>query len=197
MVEESQMKTELSKWQKEKFSALFDLLDNDGDDRVDETEFEGMLDRLLIDTGWPENSRVTHHVSARWRVFSASLFKDSPHLSEQKWLEYLRAFLEKDRAQRVKTDGYKGPIEETAQLLFLVLDRDRNSEIDYQEFLLLFYALGHKDSAAEQSFEKLDSDGDEALQKDEVRDMTLEYFHGTEPGSAGDWLFGPPPIKAS
>ena len=116
-------------------------------------------------------------------------------LSEQKWLDFLGRFLRDDRENRTEDPGYRGGLEELAQLLFLLLDRDRNSLIDYQEFLIFFYALGRKDSHAEDSFEKIDTDEDGFLSKSEVEDMTLAYFHSAQPGSAGDWLFGPPPAS--
>jgi Ca2+-binding EF-hand superfamily protein len=187
------MKAELTEWQKTKFAALFDLFDNDGNGTVDETEIDGAMERLQVDTGWPEHSRVLSHVTARWKIFLQSLFTDSPLLTEKKLQEYLGRLLAADRQKRSENAEYRGSLEEVAQLLFLLLDRDRNSKIDYDEFLIFFYALGCNDRNAEESFEKLDTDGDGFLQKSEFEDMTLEYFHGAEPGSHGDWLFGPPP----
>lgn len=187
------MKAELTDWQAKKFRTFFDLFDTDGNQTIDEAELDGGMERLQIDTGWPEHSRVLSHVTARWKIFLRSLFQDTPVLTEQKWLDYVARYLQKDRQQRSENPGHRGGLEEFAQLLFLLLDRDRNSKIDYQEFLILFYALGRHDSDAEEAFEKLDTDQDGFLQKSELEDMTLEFFHGSEPGSHGDWLFGPPP----
>lgn len=187
------MKVELTEWQVKKFVSLFDLFDIDGDQVVDETELDGAMERLQVDTGWPENSRVLSHVTARWKVFLRALFSDSPHLTEQKWLDILGRYLENDRQKRSENSEHRGSFEEVAQLLFLLLDRNRDSKIDLQEFLIFFYAMGRNDSQAEESFEKLDTNEDGFLEKSEMEDMTLEYFHGAEPGSHGDWLFGPPP----
>lgn len=187
------MKAELTEWQIKKFAALFDLFDNDGDATIDESDLDGSMERLQVDTGWPENSRVLSHVAARWKVFLNSLFRTSPHLTEQRWLDYLAKELSQDRRHRSESDDHRGGIEEMAQLLFLLLDRDRNSKIDQEEFLIFFYALGQRDSQAEECFEKLDTDGDGFLSKSEMEDMALEFFHSAEPGAHGDWLFGPPP----
>lgn len=187
------MKAELTAWQAKKLRELFDLFDNDGNGTIDEAEIDGALERLLLDTGWPDGSRVVSHVSGRWKRFVQSLFSDSPHLTAQKWLEKMAVFLAADREHRKSGSAHRGALEEFAQLLFLLLDRDRNSKIDYQEFLIFFYAFGRNDSHAETAFEKLDTDQDGFIQKTELEDMTLEFFHGGEPGSHGDWLFGPPP----
>jgi Ca2+-binding EF-hand superfamily protein len=191
------MSSELTSWQASKFKDLFDLFDSDGKGTTDESELEAAMERLQLDTGWPENSRVLSHVKARWNVFMRGLFRDSPILSEQRWLDFLGKFLKQDRERRAEDSNHRGGLEELGQLLFLLLDRDRNSLIDYQEFLIFFYALGRKDRHAEDSFEKLDTDEDGFLSKSEMEDMTLEYFHSTQPGSVGDWLFGPPPVSAS
>ncbi len=187
------MKAELTEWQRKKVSALFDLFDIDGDGTVDESELDGAMERLQVETGWPENSRVLSHVTARWKLFLRSLFLDTPFLKEPKWLDYISTRLAEDREKRSQTPEYRGGLEEVAQLLFLLLDRDRNSKIDYEEFLIFFYALGLRDSQAQDCFDKLDTDEDGFLLKSEVEDMTLEFFHGASPGSHGDWLFGPPP----
>lgn len=187
------MSSDLTPWQVKKFRSLFDLFDSDGNGSADESELDGAMERLQMETRWPENSRVLSHVNARWKVFLRGLFLDSPILSEEKWLEYTGRFLVRDRQMRVDNPDHRGGLEELAQLLFLLLDRDRNSKIDYQEFLIFFYALGRKDRHAEDCFEKLDTDGDGFLSKSEMEDLTLAYFHSAEPGGAGDWLFGPPP----
>ena len=187
------MSSSLSEWQVEKLQGLFDILDNDGDGRLEESELETMLDQLSIDTGWPESSRVVGHVMARGRIFFRSLFSEKTALSGTDWLEYFAAFLERDRKNRLESAGYRGPVEEMAHLLFLLLDRDRNDAIDPQEHLLFIYALGRRDGEADESFQRLDLNGDGVLQRGEVEDLALEFFHSTEPGSAGDWLFGRPP----
>lgn len=187
------MNGELTDWQVKKFRALFDLFDNDGDKFIDESEFDGAMERLQVDTGWPAHSRVLSHVTARWKAFLLGLFAETPILTEQKWLDYLGRFLSKDRSDRSENPDHRGFLEEFSQLLFLLLDRDRNSQIDYEEFLIFFYALGQTDRLAEQCFEKLDSDGDGFLHKLEVEDLALEFFHGDKAGSRGDWFFGPPP----
>jgi hypothetical protein len=190
------MKSELSDWQQQKLRGLFDLLDNDGDGRLEESEMLGMLERLRFDTGWPESSRVVWHVEARWKLFLRSVFAAKTGLSCDDWVDYFGKFLQADRSNRVSSAAYRGPVEEMAHLLFLMLDRDRNDQIDPQEFLLFFYALGRKDSDAEESFERLDRNGDGVLRRSEVEDLALEFFHSTEPGSLGDWLFGPPPTAS-
>ncbi|MFA5508132.1 MAG: hypothetical protein WC314_08785 [Vulcanimicrobiota bacterium] len=187
------MSSQLTPWQVKKFKDLFDLFDNDGSGTTDETELDGLMERLQVDTGWPEHSRVLSHVSARWKLFLRSVFSGSPILTEQRWLEYLGRYLQKDRESRSRDANFRGALEELAQLMFLLLDRDRNSLIDYQEFLIFFYALGRNDHQADECFEKLDTDQDGFLSKREIEDMTLEYFHNIQPASSGDWLFGPPP----
>ena len=187
------MDTELTDWQSKKLLRLFDLFDNDGDEIVDEAEFQGALERLQFASGWPESSRVLSHTTGRWKVFSKQLFQNSPLLTSEKWLETSRIFLAKDRQARASENTHRGTLEELAQLLFLLLDRDRNSLIDYSEFLLFYYAIGLKDQDAESSFEKFDTDRDGSISKTEMEDMILEFFHGAEPGRHGDWLFGPPP----
>jgi Ca2+-binding EF-hand superfamily protein len=187
------MSSSLSDWQNSKLQGLFDILDNDGDGRLEEAELETMLEQLRIDTGWPESSRVVGHVMARGKLFFSSLFRDRTGLGSQDWLEYFSDFLEKDRNARVGATAYRGPVEEMAHLLFLLLDRDRNDGIDPHEFLLFIYALGRRDGEADESFQHLDRNGDGMLQRGEVEDLALEFFHSTEPGASGDWLFGPPP----
>jgi Ca2+-binding EF-hand superfamily protein len=186
----------LSAWQGEKLRCLFDLLDSDGDGRLEENELEMMLEQLRVDTGWPESSRVVWHVMARCKLFLSSLFRERTALQPDDWLDYFQAVLGADRQNRLGAADYRGPVEEMAHLLFLMLDRDRNDQIDPREFLLFFYALGRRDEDAEASFQRLDRNGDGGLSRGEVEDMALEFFHSTEPGSAGDWLFGPPPGSA-
>jgi Ca2+-binding EF-hand superfamily protein len=187
----------LSDWQREKLQGLFDLLDNNGDGRLEEAELQTMLERLRFDTGWPESSRVAWHVDARWKLFLRSLFSSKTGLAVEDWLDFFDRFLQKDRDSRIAVQAYRGPVEEFAHLLFLMLDRDRNNEIDPQEFLLFFYALGRRDQDAQECFERMDRNSDGVLQRSEVEDLALEFFHSAHPGSLGDWLFGPPPMRTA
>lgn len=189
------MSAEMTEWQKKKLSALFDLFDSDGDQSIDETELEDSMERLQIETGWPESSRVLSHVTARWKGFLQNLFAQTPYLTEQKWLDLISRYLAKDRQSRSANPAHRGGLEEFAQLLFLLLDRDRNSMIDLKEYQMFFYALGLDSLQAEECFEKLDTDEDGFLKKTEFEDMTLEFFHGAKSGSHGDWLFGTPPAS--
>jgi Ca2+-binding EF-hand superfamily protein len=191
------MSTVLSEWQREKLRGLFELLDNDGDGRLEEAELQTMLERLRFSTAWPESSRVVWHVDARWKLFLRALFSNSTGLDMDHWLDFFARFLQRDRENRVQEKAYRGPLEELAHLLFLMLDRDRDHQIDPQEFLLFFYALGRRDQDAEQSFQHLDRNGDGVLHRNEVEDLALEFFHSTDPGSSGDWLFGPPPLSTA
>ncbi|MCA9781455.1 MAG: hypothetical protein KC800_32280, partial [Candidatus Eremiobacteraeota bacterium] len=112
------MSSELTPWQVKKFKTLFDLFDNSGNGTADESELDGAMERLQLDTGWPENSRVLSHVTARWKIFMRGLFVDSPLLTEQKWLDYMGRYLEKDRSNRAENPDFRGGLEELAQLLF-------------------------------------------------------------------------------
>lgn len=188
------MLSELSSWQQAKLRDLFRRLDNNGDGRLEEGELRGILERLWVDTGWPESSRVVSHVEARWRRFLKSLFLTRTGLDENDWLNHFDHFLKYDRERRVASEAYRGPVEELAHLFFLLLDRDRDDGVDPLEFSLFFYALGHRDEDTRACFERLDRNGDGSLQRGEVEDMALEFFHGSEPGASGDWLFGPPPL---
>lgn len=185
------MQSELSSWQQEKLGFLFDLFDNDGDGRLEENELVTVVDRLWLETGWPENSRVVRHVCSRWKAMTARLFRERTSLTREHWLEALAQTLSRDRENRMKAESYRGPVEEFAQMLFMLLDRDRNGQIALEEFLLLFYALGQRDEDAEEIFQRLDLDGDGALSKREIEDLALEFFHSPKPGNSGDWLFGP------
>ena len=87
-------------------------------------------------------------------------------------------------------------IPRTDRLLALIHEaqaRARAGEIAPEEFLLFIYAIGRHDRDGQQSFLQLDVDGRGTLRKGNVEDLALEYFHSAEQGSAGDWLFGPPP----
>lgn len=191
------MRSELSSWQQAKLRDLFEKLDGDGDGRLEEAELRSLLERIWVDTGWTESSRVVSHVEARWRRFLHSLFESRTALSESDWLTYFGSFLRRDREGRIGSESYRGPVEELAHLFFLLLDRDRDNGVDPLEFSIFFYALGHRDEAIRDCFRRLDRNGDGSLQRDEVEDMALEYFHGSKPGASGDWLFGPPPLTAA
>ena len=187
------MRGKLSDWQITKLSALFELLDSDGDGRLEENELKAVLERLRVETGWPAGSRVTRHVEARWQTLLTRLFTGRSTLTCAHWLDTFAQTLSKERELRIASESYRGPVEEFAQLLFLLLDQDRNGEIAPEEFLLFIYAIGRHDRDGQQSFLQLDVDGRGTLRKGNVEDLALEYFHSAEQGSAGDWLFGPPP----
>ena len=106
------MSSELTSWQVCKFKSLFDLFDSNGNGTTDESELEGAMERLQLDTGWPENSRVLSHVKARWKVVLSCVFRDSPILSEKKWLDFLGKFLEQDRERRAEDPNHRGGLEE-------------------------------------------------------------------------------------
>lgn len=192
-VEDSLMKGELTKWQVEKMVGLFDLLDNDGDHTIDETDLDFVMERLLLFTEWPENSRVFARVLARWKTLLETLFADSLLLTEQKWVEQISGYLKKESDRHSKDANYSGIIEEIGDLLFLILDRDRDKKIGYEDFLLFFDAIGQNERDAEECFEKIDSDEDGSIPKTEFIELLRDFFQGDSAGEPSDWMFGVPP----
>lgn len=185
--------TEISSWQERKIESLFVLLDNDGNGRLEEPEMLSMLERLWLDAGWSETSRVVGHLSGRWKALLDRLFARRTSVTLADWRELIQRALLEDRSRRLAQASYRGPLEEVAQLLFLVLDRDRDHGIDEVEFSLFFHALGHGHEDSLNCFQRLDKNQDGRLERQELEDLILDFFHGTEPGGHGDWLFGPPP----
>lgn len=180
------MKAELSPWQAEKIGNLFDLFDADCDGSLDEQELLDCLERLRVDLGWPETSRVYSHVTARWKLFLRHLFKDSPVLTRKRWVSLVGRSL----AGGSTAESLTSSLEEAAKLLVMLLDRDRDQRLKPEDFHHFFRALSSSEQEAEDAFERLDSTGDGALTELEMQVYLREYFCGKEPGSAGDHLFG-------
>ncbi len=185
------MKAELSAWQAEKIGKLFDLFDTDCDGCLDENELLASLERLRVDTGWPETSRVFSHVTGKWKLFLRALFQDSPVLNRQRFLTFMARFLNKAGNNGTSSSDGRRPLEESAKLLVMLLDRDRDNRLVPEDLHIFFRALGQSEAEADQAFEHLDPEESGYLPLEDVEKHLQEFFLSEEPGATGDWLFGP------
>lgn len=74
---------------------------------------------------------------------------------------------------------------------FRLMDANEDGMVGAEEYRQLMGSVSVDASAADESFVKLDLDGDGQLSRDEFTRLYLEFFQSADMDAPGSWLWGP------
>ncbi len=177
----------LSNLQTKKLTRLFQVYDIDDDGQIEASDFERVVEnvRLLHGVDGRGADALRHAYMKRWERLRDSADLDGDRgVSLEEWLGFWERSLE-DEAQ------LEAEVRAIADRLFSVFDLDEDDRIGRAEFADFYGVFGLSVSLAETVFVELDANGDGAITRDELVEMSRQFYDSDDVESPGNYLFGP------
>jgi Ca2+-binding EF-hand superfamily protein len=99
------------------------------------------------------------------------------------WLTYHDAVM--------NDENNRNEILSLATSLFSVIDTDESGNLDKKEWTNFFRVYNIPVVYVEETFAKIDRDGDGVLSMDEVLSMIQDFYYSNDPNASGNYIFGP------
>ena len=87
--------------------------------------------------------------------------------------------------------NYKEEVLALSDAIFTVIDADESGHLNKSEWADLFRVYDISVIYVDETFSKIDVNGDGSLRKDEVMSMIYEFYYSDDPQSIGSYMFGP------
>ncbi|MEV0992621.1 EF-hand domain-containing protein [Streptomyces sp. NPDC049949] len=170
----------------------FNLLDADGDGVLTEADHVLMGQRaakeLSYAPGSAQEQKLVDCYRSTWQTVQL------PHADAQGQV-HLDAFLAAIQGLFAQPEVFRQVCGTLIDTVMSVADANGDGEIDPAEYASFILAQSPKMSRmeVEESFSRLDRDGNGVISKSELEEATVEYFTSNDPELAGNWLYGRPP----
>lgn len=178
----------LSDVKRKKFSNYFNLLDRNQDGRLERRDFEQIVQSVAAARGLqPESATyqdLESSVMATWSHIEQFVDRNGDgRASLDEWLRTLEDTIGNEQ-------NYNRYVIPMAREIFNVLDTDDDGVVGVQEYQAFFQCLGASPQAAVGAFQRLDTNGDGQLARDELLERVREFHTGDDANAPGNWLFG-------
>lgn len=179
----------LSDLQRRKLTRYFRVYDVDDDGRIDASDFERVVENVRVLRGEDDRSGAHRSLRAaylgRWEALRAAADGDGDGgVDLDEWLAYWRETLSDD-------GRYEEEVAAITDRLFTVFDLDEDDRIGPDEFADFYGVFGIGHELARRIFSSLDADGDGAITREELLDISRDFYRGTDADAPGNLLFGP------
>ena len=171
-----------------KMAVLFQGLDVDKNGVVDREDFDQITANFARIRGWEPGSsdyeNLHHQLISMWEDYwiNADIDKDNK-VSLDEWIESY------SKQYAVDQDSSAAAWQEPMATLFEVIDIDDDEKIAVEEYKQLLTAFGFNASGYEEIFQKLDTNGDGYIFKQEYLQLIKE-FCGENPEATGNLFYG-------
>ncbi|GHA43432.1 calcium-binding protein [Streptomyces spiroverticillatus] len=178
-----------------KMTHYFDLLDADGDGVLTEEDHILMGQRAAQEfnyaTGSSQEQKLVDAYRSAWKKVQL------PHADEEGKVRR-DSFLTAIRGLFARPELFEEVSGELIDSVMSVADINGDGVIQPDEYAGFILAQSPKMSRTEieESFLRLDRDGNGVIDKSELEQATVEYFTSSDPEAAGNWLYGRPPTAA-
>lgn len=179
----------LSDLQTKKLTRYFQVYDIDDDGRIDAADFERVVENVRVLRGSDDRSSdyrsLREAYMGRWEALKSSADGDGDGgVDIDEWLAYWQLALEDDAR-------YEAEATAITDRLFSVFDLDEDDRIGPAEFADFYGVFGLGTDLAATVFDTLDSDGDGVITRDELLEISRQFYRGDDVAAAGNVLFGP------
>jgi Ca2+-binding EF-hand superfamily protein len=179
----------LTDLQKRKLTRFFNVWDANGDGVITTEDPEQVAQNLAelqeLEPGSPEHQRFHSGFMLYQKDFLQAVDVDeSGRVTLEEWLTYHEKMLQdKERFERTALMA--------AEVMFELMDQDRDGRITLEEYGRWMRAFRIGEDILEKVFQKLDLNESGALSKEEVLQLTREFFFSDDPDAPGNWALGP------
>jgi Ca2+-binding EF-hand superfamily protein len=180
----------LTNLQKRKLTRFFNVWDANGDGVITTEDPKQVAQNLAklqdLEPSSPEHERFFNGFMSYQDDFLKAVDVDeSGHVTLEEWLAYHEEMLQDE--ERFKTTALM-----SVRVMFELMDRNRDGEITLEEFgeWMRAFRIGEQ-SITEEVFQKLDLNGNGILSREEVLQLTREFFYSDDPNARGNWALGP------
>lgn len=171
--------------QKQKISHFFYVLDRDGNELLQEDDFELVGDAISDIIGYEEHSVERLDLRLRAHRLFIQILRDigkkDAAISLEEWLSFF------ENVVLTKPNDY---INQSSTYLFSLFDQDGDGNIDEKEYLDMFKAYGLYTSTAKKGFDLLDLNDDKRISGGELVRAFEDFFLAEDAEAPGNWIFG-------
>ena len=179
----------LTDLQTRKLTRYFQVYDIDDDGRIDAADFERIVENVRILHGADGDSAAAQALRDAymklWGGIRSTADADGDGgVDLDEWLAYWQVALEDDHR-------YEEEVQVLTERLLDVFDLDEDGSIGRAEFADFYGIFGLPVSLAGAIFVELDRDGDGRISRDELVDISREFYRGSDAEARENLLFGP------
>ena len=179
----------LSDLQTKKLTRYFDVYDIDDDGSIAAADFERILENVRILRGESERSPGFAELRSAYMGLWGSLHRhadvdSSGAVDLEEWLAYWQILLEDD-------ERYQAEVAAITDRLFRVFDSDEDGQIGPDEFCDFYGIFGLGENLARSVFIEIDIDQDWVITRDELLEISSQFYRSDDPAAPGNMLFGP------
>lgn len=180
----------LTDLQKRKLARFFSVWDADGDGTITTADPKQVAQNLAglqgLKPGSPGHRRFYNGFMAYQNDFLKTVDVDkSGRVTLEEWLIYHEEMLQDE-------GRFAGTALMAIESMFALMDRNGDGKITLEEYgeWMKAFRIEEQDTT-EEVFQKLDLNGNGMLSKDEVLQLTREFFYSDDPEARGNWALGP------
>lgn len=171
-----------------KINRHFDLIDTDGNGRIEQQDFDLIVTRLSDQFGQapgsPKHTELSKAYRGMWEGLRSLMDTDGDGAISRE--EYTAGL----RADAATGEGYRQLVRPVAKAIIGLCDLNGDGRLDGEELAKAHIAMGMEDKDHEAAMSRLDLDGDGFISEDELAQAIEQFFLSEDEDAAGNWLFG-------
>jgi Ca2+-binding EF-hand superfamily protein len=176
--------------QRRKLERRFEILDRDGDGKLEQADYEQVTSRMAAafghDPDGPPAVALRDTYLALWAALLRKMDSDGDgQISRDEFITSVA------RSIVAREDGFSRHIEPIAHAVLTMADTNGSGELDADEFSRMWVAIGVPADDTARAFQQLDRDQSGRLSLDEITAAIHEYYTSVDPNAPGNALFGP------
>ena len=178
----------LTNLQKRKLTRFFNVWDADGDGVITTKDPEQVAQNLAKLQGLVPGSSEREGLYSGLLSYQNDFLKavdvdESGRITLEEWLAYHEQMLQDEKR-------FEGTALMAIEVMFALMDQNGDGKISLEEYGKCMKALRIKD-LTEKALQKLDLNRNGILSKEEVLQLTREFFYSDDPDAPGNWALGP------
>lgn len=179
----------LSDLQRAKLTRYFRVYDINDDGRIQPDDFLRVVENVRIlhglDDGSPAHEGLRDGYLNRWEALRTAADADADGgVDLDEWLSYWEGVLENDAR-------YEREVAAVTQRMLSLFDTDEDGVLGADEFCDFYGVFGLSAAMARDVFVELDANGDGEVSRDELLEMSEQFYRGDDPDAPGNRFFGP------
>lgn len=183
----------LTEFQKRKLMKLFSMYDAQNLGVLKLSDFEQLAQRLAELRGWKPGTpayekNLNQYLFFQWNRIRTTIKQKLQHPKDgsvnlEEWFAYYNIVL--------NDKTYQEELNLLTEAVFYVVDVDETGHLDKSEWADLFRVYNLPVIYVDETFARIDLDGDGVLSKEEVLSMVQVFLNSDEPDQPGNYMFGP------